>query len=160
MDDTDRYGDVPGTPAYKMREKDAVPDELEIVPEGKSSRRGSTFSEPERTSTPGGSPIPRTVLEKIEPDSPSHGEVPGTQAHAIRKADAVPDVVKHASDSDSGFAGDLPGAQSIEVPVPRMVVTRLDSQPAHGEIPGTEAFEVRKADAQPDILEKKEDVPG
>jgi len=27
--------------------------------------------------TPGGLPIPKTVVEKVEPENPSHGEVPG-----------------------------------------------------------------------------------
>ena len=87
-----------------MRIQDAVPDELEIVPDGKGSRRGSAQLEPDRTATPGGTPIPRTVVEKIDPESPSHGDVPGTPAHAIRKADAVPDIIKPVSGpgTDSG----------------------------------------------------------
>jgi len=27
--------------------------------------------------TPGGLPIPKTIVEKVEPENPSHGEVPG-----------------------------------------------------------------------------------
>lgn len=143
-----------------MRTQDAVPDELEIVPEGQDSRRGSTQHEPDRTSTPGGTPIPRTVVEKIDPESPSHGDVPGTPAHAIRKADAVTDIIKPASSPEPDSASEPKSASSTEVPVPRMVVTRIDSKPAHGEVPGTEAYEIRKGDAEPDVLEKQADVPG
>lgn len=143
-----------------MRSQDAVPDELEIVPEGKDSRRGSALPEPDRTSTPGGTPIPRTVVEKIDPQSPSHGEVPGTPAHAIRNADAVPDVIKPTSSPEADSASEPKSTSSTEVPVPRMVVTRIDSKPAHGEVPGTEAYEIRKGDAEPDVLERKADVPG
>lgn len=31
-----------------------------------------------------------------------------------------------------------------------MVVERVDDKPAHGEVPGTAAYEMRKADAEPD----------
>jgi len=48
--------------------------------------------------TPGGLPIPKTVVEKVEPDHPSHGEVPGTEAFAIRTQDATPDEVRTAPD--------------------------------------------------------------
>ena len=65
-----------------MRTQDAVPDELEIIPEGHNSRRGSHLPEPDRSATPGGTPIPRTVIEKVDPESPSRGDVPGTLAHA------------------------------------------------------------------------------
>lgn len=43
--------------------------------------------------------IPRTVVEKVEPDSPSYGEVPGTLAHDMRRADAEPDEVVKAPDA-------------------------------------------------------------
>lgn len=48
--------------------------------------------------TPGGLPIPKTVVEKVEPDHPSHGEVPGTEAYEIRTQDATPDEVRTAPD--------------------------------------------------------------
>ena len=143
-----------------MRTQDAVPDELEIIPEGHNSRRGSHLPEPDRSATPGGTPIPRTVIEKVDPESPSRGDVPGTLAHAAHRADAVPDSIKPASSPESGSASQSQGPTSPSVPVPRMVVTRLDSKPAHGEVPGTEAYEIRKADAVPDVLEKKADVTG
>lgn len=46
--------------------------------------------------TPGGLPIPKTVVEKVEPENPSHGEVPGTAAYDIRTEDAQPDEVRVA----------------------------------------------------------------
>jgi len=87
------YGEVPGTDAYKMRVQDAVPDEVEVVPEGNRSRSTSRVSGTERPLTPGGTPIPKTVVEKVDPAEPSHGDVPGTHAYEVRAADAVPDVV-------------------------------------------------------------------
>lgn len=83
---------MPGTEAYAKRTQDAVPDEVEIVPDGQRSRSASRVSISDRPFTPGGTQIPKTVVEKID-DTPSHGEVPGTLAHELRAADAEPDVV-------------------------------------------------------------------
>jgi hypothetical protein len=86
-----------------------VPDEIEIVPEGKRSRSNTAAASPargrassslsnamgSRPQTPGGSPIPKTVVEKVD-NKPSHGEVDGTVAKELRSADAEPDEVKSA----------------------------------------------------------------
>lgn len=135
-----------------------MPDEVEVVPEGKS--RSRTISRTDRHDTSEGSPIPRTVVERVDPKSLSHGDVPGTAAHSKRMADAVPDAVWDTPDHghESGSNDDLPGAKSATVPVPRTVITRVDSKPSHGEVPGTEAFEIRKGDAKPDVLENKPDI--
>lgn len=99
VDDVPAHGEVPGTPAYSLRTHDAVPDEIEIVPVGQRSRGMSRVSEADRPMSPstpmspGGLPIPKTVVEKVEPDNPSHGEVPGTAAYEMRMADAQPDEV-------------------------------------------------------------------
>ena len=96
VDDEPSYGEVPGTEAYKKRIQDAVPDEVEVVPEGTRSRSTSRVSSQERPLTPGGSPIPKTVIEKVNPDEPAHGDVPGTHAYKVRAADAAPDVIVQA----------------------------------------------------------------
>lgn len=36
--------------------------------------------------------------------------------------------------------------------VPKMVVEKVDEEPSHGEVPGTAAYEMRQADAQPDVV--------
>ena len=97
VDDSPAHGEVPGTDAYHMRTQDAVPDEVEIVPEGARSRSSSRLSSSDRPPlTPGGTPIPRTVVEKIDPDQPGYGDVPGTTAHQLRLADAEPDIIVKA----------------------------------------------------------------
>lgn len=48
--------------------------------------------------SPGGSPIPKTVVEKVD-DKPSYGEVEGTPAKEMRMADAMPDEVRRAPQS-------------------------------------------------------------
>ena len=109
VDDSVGYGEVPGTPAYEMRMADAVPDEIEVVPEGRRSRSATTSSQPRsrshsqlstgsRPATPGGTPIPRTVVEKVD-FKPSYGEVEGTPAKEMRMADATPDEIRKAPKS-------------------------------------------------------------
>lgn len=103
VDDTAAHGEVPGTPAYNLRTRDAVPDEIEVVPEGRRSRSSTTtrsraasqLSSGSRPDTPGGSPVPKTVVERVD-DKPSYGEVEGTPAKEMRMADAVPDEVRKA----------------------------------------------------------------
>ena len=106
VDDQPAHGEVPGTEAYAKRVADAVPDEVEIVPEGKPSRSRSASTRSRSHSlafgtespfsiSPGGTPIPKTVVERLD-DRPAHGEVPGTEAHRIRQADAIPDIVLKA----------------------------------------------------------------
>lgn len=159
VDDEDSYGEVPGTPAYNLRAQDAVPDELEVIAEG-GNRRASTSSQ-DQAITPKGNPIPKTMVEKVDPTTPGHGDVPGTAAHTKRKADAVPDIILPASKPDQGFTNQSPfTGSSDQIPVPKTVVTKVDGEPSHGEVPGTEAHEIRKADAEPDVVEEKGDLPG
>lgn len=101
VDDEPAHGEVPNTLAYNMRRQDAVPDEIEVVPEGARSRSGtrsramSTLSSSSRSHTPGDSSVPKTVVERVD-DKPAHGEVDGTLAKEMRSADAEPDEVRKA----------------------------------------------------------------
>jgi hypothetical protein len=95
VDDEPAHGEVPGTAAYNMRTQDAVPDEVEIVPDGQRSRSTSRVSASDRPVTPGGTPVPKMVVERVD-DKPAHGEVPGTLAYEQRLADAAPDVIVKA----------------------------------------------------------------
>ncbi|KAL9115901.1 MAG: hypothetical protein Q9227_000269 [Pyrenula ochraceoflavens] len=159
IDDAPSHGQVPGSPAYNMRKEDAVPDEVEIIPEGRSSNRNSMV---DGSRTPGGTLVPRTVVEKVDPSSPSHGEIPGTEAYEKRMADAAPDIVLRAPEP-----GNMPPALSnpgptaaSETPIPETIISRVDSNPAHGEQPGTKAYDMRTRDATPDAVEKVDDVSG
>jgi len=159
VDDEPSYGEVPGTPAYDKRARDAVPDGVEIL----SPNRSRSLSQG-RPTTPGGSLIPRTVVEKIDPESPSHGEIPGTSAYKQRQMDAAPDVIlktpdpgrlRRSADDDADRDTSVPS-----INIPETVVTRVDSMPAHGEVPGTGAANKRALDASPDISEVKDDGAG
>ncbi len=159
VDDRESHGEVPGTDAYKIRTQDAVPDEIEVIPEGAHGSPASR-SPLDRPVSPGGTPIPQTVVEKVDPTSPSHGDVPGTLAYSKRKADAVPDVIKSIGDHDPINSEDQGANLSPEGAVPTTVITKVDSLPSHGEVPGTKAFDMRKEDTRPDIIEKKSDASG
>ena len=159
MDDRESHGEVPGTDAYKIRTQDAVPDEIEVIPEG-SHRRSASGGPIDRSVSPGGTPIPQTVIEKVDPMSPSHGDVPGTLAYSKRKADAVPDVIKNIEDHAPINSEDQGANISPEIPIPTTVITKVDSLPSHGEVPGTKAFDMRKGDTRPDVVEKENNPLG
>ena len=129
VDDEPAHGEVPGSEAYQQRKQDAVPDELEVVPEGRLSKRNSTSSLLEPPLSPGGSLIPLTVVEKVDPDAPSHGEVPGTAAYEKRQTDASPDLVFKASDSNvpRSFSPSDESHHFEAGNIPETVVTRADS---------------------------------
>ena len=143
-----------------MRQQDAVPDDLDITPD-ESERKPISPSHQGFLPSQKGVSIPRMVVEKVDPTSPSHGDVPGTAAHSKRQADAVPDVVMQAPQRDyPPFSEDRGEGISPNLPIPTTVITKVDSGPSHGEVPGTDAFNMRKGDAKPDIIEKKGDVSG
>ncbi|KAH6671400.1 hypothetical protein B0J14DRAFT_670537 [Halenospora varia] len=158
VDNEPSYGEVPGTKAYKMREEDAEPDEICVAPE-----KESKFESTARPSTLGGQPIPLTIVEKIDPSTSSYGEVPGTSAYEKHAADAVPDVVVRSGDpspSPSGRTRARAESTPGDRPIPITKVEKVDDKPSYGEVPGTEAFEKRKGDALPDVVEEVGDVPG
>jgi hypothetical protein len=106
IDDTPAYGEVPGTAAYNMRARDAVPDEVEVVTRSRSASRVNPADRPIASGLP---PVPKIVAIKIDPDVRGYGDVPGTEAYEKRKADAVPDIVLKSPDAgrapDNPFAG-------------------------------------------------------
>lgn len=100
--------------------------------------------------------MPRTVVEKVDPEFPSYGEVPGTSAYLQRQMDAAPDVIVKVPDpekrrSHTDKATNKEG-HSQPIPIPETIITRVDTEPAHGDDPGTEAHEDRAADALPDVV--------
>lgn len=91
------YGEVPGTDAYKMREEDAEPDEIAIVAEEKGAGSETQEADIKSPSTPGGHPIPKTVVEESSGNSEaqSHPEVK-------HKADTPADLVVKSSEEQDG----------------------------------------------------------
>lgn len=166
VDDSAQHGEVPGTPAYEQREQDAVPDEIEVVPEGTHSRDRSSAGLQDRPLTPGGSPIPRTMVEKIDLDSPSYGEVPGTEAFEKRQADAVPDFVKKADDLDDAQPlppanHDSPQTNSSDQSIPETKLSRVKTPPTEAELLSRPRAHHRSSpsDAEPDTVETVSDAP-
>ncbi|KAL4875946.1 hypothetical protein BJY04DRAFT_232074 [Aspergillus karnatakaensis] len=157
VDDAPSHGDIPGTSAYDKRELDAVPDEVEVL---SRSRSPSTAGERRRSVTPGGTRIPRTVVEKVNPGQPSYGDVPGTEAYEKRRADAVPDVVIKTSESNdtSGFPTD---ANTAATPVPETLLSEIESSPDEDTThPGPHAHRRRPSDTLPDTRETVSESPG
>jgi hypothetical protein len=87
VDDEPSYGEVPGTEAYNKRVEDAAPDEIAIVPDAEAMERKPS----DGSVTPGGQPIPKTVVEESvdEPGSTTHNF-----HENLHEADAVPDFVR------------------------------------------------------------------
>jgi len=88
VDDQPAHGEVPGTEANKMREADAQPDEIAVIPEDGTESHSTENSEK----------VPATVVE----------EAPGAMGHRSqefvdkRQADAPPDVVVSPSAEEKG----------------------------------------------------------
>ncbi|KAG5941486.1 hypothetical protein E4U59_001696 [Claviceps monticola] len=89
-------------------------------------------------------PIPKTRVEKID-TNPSYGEVPGTEAHKQREADAQPDEIAVLGNTEEHL-------EEASTPIPKTRVEKVDSNPSYGEVLGTEARKQREADAQPDEI--------
>ncbi|RDW57581.1 DUF5102 domain-containing protein [Aspergillus mulundensis] len=159
VDDVPSHGDVPGTSAYEKREQDAVPDEVEVI---SRSRSPSAAGQRRRSVTPGGTRIPRTVVEKVDPGQPSYGDVPGTEAYEKRRADAVPDMVTKTSKSTtpSGSPTESAEANSTTTPVPGTLLSEVDDTPDDGTLhSGPHAHRRRPSDTLPDAKETVSDSP-
>lgn len=164
MDSNPHHGEVPGTAAYEMREQDAVPDEIEVLgesTEGTQSKDVSPAGSQDRPLTPSDSPIPRTMVEKVNPESPSHGEVPGTEAYDKRQADAVPDLIKSVDDPNDAQPPSVdhesPDVNSSDHEIPETKVSRVETTeeglPSHPK-----AHQSSPSDAVPDIVETVPDA--
>lgn len=74
-----------------MREGDAAPDEIAIIPDlSLKTDVGGRERSRERPLSPGGHPIPKTVVEE-SPDTA--GSVEHTEDKAKHRADAPPDLL-------------------------------------------------------------------
>ncbi|CAI7585441.1 unnamed protein product [Penicillium discolor] len=164
VDNSTQHGELPGTEAFEKREQDAVPDEIEVIPEGSHSQTRSPAGSEDQTLSPEGSPIPRTVVEKVDPDEPSHGEVPGTLAHEQRLADAVPDAVTKVSDSEGNptppaFEPTPPEVDGTSTEIPETRLERVDTIPAAEDLPShPQAHTSSTSDTLPDTVETVPDV--
>lgn len=107
-----------------------------------------------------GSPIPKTRVEKVNHE-PSHGEVPGTEAHRIREEDAKPDEIGQAPDSTVPSPEQASSASATPPAGPERPETVV-SESAGSTEPHTEEFrerieETHKADAAPDVVTQVDD---
>lgn len=143
-----------------MRIQDAVPDELEIIPDGKESKYTLGPAHHETSQIVAAVPIPKTVVQKVDPTSPSHGEVPGTAAYSIRKTDAMPDVIVQVTDPEITLP---PEAQSENgspsVPVPEIGIAKLGTLSSRKETVGEGGSNIRGGDGDPHSEEENSEMP-
>lgn len=141
-----------------MRTQDAVPDELEIIPDGGDTKPSSTANHQASSSSLRGTPIPKTVVQKVDTVSPSHGDIPGTTAHSKRKADAIPDVIIQQPNVE-GSSGIVDRGSNSEAgfPISKTVATEVALETIPGQVPKTDASNMRKEEIKPDLFEKKGD---
>ena len=95
--------------------------------------------------------IPKTRIERVD-EGLAHGEVPGTEAYEIRKGDAAADEVEIIPE-DSAQQQEERSTKVGDMPIPTTRIERVDEGLAHGEVPGTEAYEIRRGDAVADEME-------
>jgi hypothetical protein len=144
-----------------MRELDAVPDEIEIVKDGLYGKNQITGAANPPLS-PGG-PIPRTVIEKVDPSSTSYGEEPGTPAHESRKADAAPDLILKIPESGSKsptYFSENSERILVESPIPETLLSRVETLPGHRSPRSLSAHRRSPSDTLPDAIENVSDPPG
>lgn len=134
---------------------------MAVVAEGSHSEISTRAKGQDPPTDRHGMLIPMTVVEKVDLEVAGHGDVPGTTSYAKRRADAVPDAVFRAPSPGERSPIHSPTKPSFPspVPIPKTVVTKVDSEPRHGEVPGTDAYRIRTEDAAPDVVEEKGDVP-
>ncbi|KAK4039264.1 hypothetical protein C8A01DRAFT_47224 [Parachaetomium inaequale] len=142
VDDKPAYGEVPGTQAYRLREGDAEPDEIAIIPDPSEPSKPEPEQTP-RSPTPGGHPIPTTVVEET-PDA--EGSVTRPENRQRRKSDAHPDLVVKADGKveDGGAANDTPISSSLNPPATPARTRRKSSlalkrSPLSPGLPGAES---------------------
>lgn len=93
VDEALRHGEVAGTKAHSIRSGDAEPDHVQIVGDAKHP---TEHSNPQTSSTAEVSSIPLTIVDVVDSEKPSYGQVPGTVAAEMRKNDAQPDAIRRA----------------------------------------------------------------
>jgi len=150
-DDHPVHGTVPGTLAYEKRKGDATPDETY------EHQDSHTTSGVPRKSLD--TDIPTVVLEKTPDDYQAYGSIPGTSAYDKRMADSIPDEI-HVRDADlpessparSRSASTVRREQAAVAEIPKLVLEKVDNELSYGEVPGTQAYNKRKADASPDAI--------
>ncbi|PHH86894.1 hypothetical protein CDD83_9611 [Cordyceps sp. RAO-2017] len=62
--------------------------------------------------------------------------------------------LSESSDEDDQFtdAQSGPASPHLSSPVPKTRIEKVDNEPSHGQVPGTEAYQKRGSDAQPDEI--------
>ncbi|KAK2744605.1 hypothetical protein FQN57_004210 [Myotisia sp. PD_48] len=155
------YGENPGSLAYEQRLSDSVPDEIVVI-DGTDNMQ-PTSPTPELQITRTSSPIPSTIVEKVDPSLASYGEEPGTDAYESRKADAPPDHIFKFGDPRAHEPQSSPDDEVVATTnehVPETLLSRVESIPEDTDQKSFVAHHKRHAsDAIPDSEEIVTDTP-
>ncbi|KAF6841122.1 hypothetical protein CPLU01_00683 [Colletotrichum plurivorum] len=135
VDDEPSYGEVPGTEAYRLREGDAEPDEIAIQ-EKKGDEKPA--SDDGRPTTPGGQPIPKTVVEEAPGSTGPHSE----EYEEKRKADAPADLVlKPKAEAEAeGGSGSSSSVLPVDIPPVSPALSAPPSSPRMRRKPSKNAL--------------------
>ncbi|OJD22736.1 hypothetical protein ACJ73_05912 [Blastomyces percursus] len=91
------YGEEPGTHGYESHKADSAPDMILKIREQHLSQPYITSSDQPRNSSTKGSPVPETMLSRVE-SPPEHGLRRSFSAHRRGPSDALPDVIQTVPD--------------------------------------------------------------
>jgi hypothetical protein len=95
---------VPGTEAYRLREGDAEPDEIAIVPDKPAPAEGAkNDDDTSAAASLREQPIPKTIVSEAPGDTGPHSETFENRMEEVHKSDAAPDVVVKADDDGAEF---------------------------------------------------------
>ena len=129
-----------------------MPDEVEVMAESTPSDKRSDATLDQSRSLEG-TPVPMTVVEKIDPQVADHGEEPGTVAYELRMADAPPDKIYKIDDPRMGESQeDQQTSNEVDPPLPETTLSRVESLPNDSSQSFT-AHRRRPSDALPDSEE-------
>ena len=69
-------------------------------------------------------------------------------------ADPGAHQLAESSDSEDQFtdARSYPMSPSVNSPIPKTRIEKVDNEPSYGEVPGTQAYQKREGDAEPDEI--------
>jgi hypothetical protein len=93
-----------------------------------SKRASQIFDRP---TTPGGTTVPRTIVEKIDPAATSYGDDPNTRAWQHRKTDSVPDLVYKApgpGEPRMSLEEERPRISTSNAIIPETIVTPVEGR--------------------------------
>jgi hypothetical protein len=99
-----------------LREGDAEPDEIAIIPDPQQASKAAEADDGSCPPSPGGHPIPKTVLSESPGHTGPHSELFEKKIEVTHKADAAPDAVVKAGDGNGDGSEKDSSGMDVEKP--------------------------------------------